>query len=326
MHIERKRATTALAVLALAATLVACSAPAAPTTPVGPPATAPKGPIRVGSKIDIEGPLLGEMIVAMLESNGFTVEDKTRTGATDVVRKALLSDQIDIYPEYTANGVLVFLKDQKIDPAVLKDATGTYDTVKALDLEKNGVVWLQPAPANNTWAVAIPRALSEANNITSMTDWAAYIKSGKPVKVVGSQEFFTSAAAMPAFEQAYGFKLSKNQIVALGTGDTAVTEKAAAQGTSGANAAMAYGTDGTIAALDLVVLSDPLAAQPVYQPAPTATKAIMAKYPEIAGILDPVFGKLSLETLQKLNGQISIDGKDAKTVADDWLKSEGFLK
>jgi len=320
MRIHLKQSAVALVVLALAIALIACSASSTPGT------AATKGPVRVGSKIDIEGPLLGQMIIAMLEKNGFTVEDKTRTGATDVVRKALLSDQIDIYPEYTANGVLVFLKDQKTDPAVLKDATKTYDTVKQLDLQTNGVVWLQPAPANNTWAVALPKAFAAANSLASMADWAAYINAGKAVKIVGSQEFFTSAAAMPAFEKAYGFTLAKNQIVALGTGDTAVTEKAAASGTSGANAAMAYGTDGTIAALGLVVLSDPLAAQPVYQPAPTATKAIMARYPEIATILDPVFAKLTLETLQKLNGQIAVDGKDAKTVAAEWLRSEGFLK
>jgi len=320
MRIHLNKLAVALAALILTVALVACSAPATPGT------SAAKGPIRVGSKIDIEGPLLGQVIIAMLETNGFTVEDKTRTGATDVARKALLSGQIDIYPEYTANGVVVFLKDQKIEPAVLKDATKTYDTVKQLDLQTNGVVWLQPAPANNTWAVAVPRAFATANSLASMADWAAYINAGKTVKVVGSQEFFTSAAAMPAFEKAYGFTLAKNQIVALGTGDTAVTEKAAASGTSGANAAMAYGTDGTIAALGLVVLSDPLAAQPVYQPAPTATKAIMAKYPEIATILDPVFAKLTLETLQKLNGQIAVDGKDAKTVAAEWLRSEGFLK
>ena len=318
-----KRTATAFAALTIAVALVACSTTATPSaTGTG----TPKGPIRVGSKIDVEGPILGQIIIAMLEKNGFTVEDKTRTGATDVVRKALLSGQIDIYPEYTANGVLVFLKDQKIDPAVLKDATKTYDTVKQLDLQVNGIVWLQPAPANNTWAVAVPAAFSAANNIKTMADWAAYINKGGNVKIVGSQEFFTSAAAMPAFEKAYGFTLSKNQIVALGTGDTAVTEKAASQGTSGANAAMAYGTDGTIAALNLVVLSDPLAAQPVYQPAPTATKAIVAKYPEIATILDPVFKALTLETLQKLNGQVAIDGKDAKTVAADWLLAQGFLK
>ena len=286
---------------------------------------APKGPIVVGSKIDGEGSVLGQAIIAVLKANGFAVEDKTRTGATDVVRKALLSGQIDIYPEYTANAVLVFNKEKNTDPAVLKDAAKTYEAAKTLDAA-NGVVWLRPAPANNTWAVALPRTFAQAEKIASMEDWAAFANKGGAIKIVGSQEFFTSPAAMPAFETAYGFKLKPDQIIALATGDTAVTEKAAAQGTNGANAAMAYGTDGTISALDLVVLSDPKGAQPIYQPAPTLRKAIADKYPELATILDPVFAKLSLETLQKLNGQVAVDGKDAKTVAVDWLTSEGFLK
>jgi osmoprotectant transport system substrate-binding protein len=320
-----KGAAAVFAAVAVAITLVACSTPTpASTSSTG--AGAVKGPIRVGSKIDVEGPLLGQIMIAMLQANGFTVEDKTRTGATDVVRKALLAKQIDMYPDYTANGVLVFLKAQNIDPAVLKDATATYQKVKQLDLQVNGVDWLTPAPANNTWAVAVPAAFATKNNLKSMVDWAAYVNSGKPVKIVGSQEFFTSAAAMPAFEAAYGFKLKPSQIVALATGDTAVTEKAAAQGTNGANAAMAYGTDGTISALGLVVLADPKAAQPVYQPAPLVNHDVLTKYPEIATILDPVFSKLTLETLQKLNGQIAVNGQDPKTVATDWLKSEGFIK
>jgi osmoprotectant transport system substrate-binding protein len=323
MRKDWKGAAAVFAAVAFVFALAACSTSS--NSAGGGTTPAPKGPIVVGSKIDGEGSVLGQTIIAVLKANGFTVEDKTRTGATDVVRKALLSGQIDIYPEYTANAVLVFNKEKNTDSAVLQDAAKTYEAAKTLDAA-NGVVWLQPAPANNTWAVALPRAFADANSIKSMEDWAAYVNKGGVVKIVGSQEFFTSAAAMPAFEKAYGFTLKPDQIIALATGDTAVTEKAAAQGTNGANAAMAYGTDGTIAALDLVVLSDPKGAQPIYQPAPTVRKAIADKYPELATILDPVFAKLSLETLQKLNGQVAIDGKDAKTVATDWLTSEGFLK
>jgi osmoprotectant transport system substrate-binding protein len=319
-----KGAAAVFAAVAFALILAACSSggtTAGTGTSTTPAAT--KGPIVVGSKIDTEGSILGQVIIQVLEKNGFKVTDKTRTGATDVVRKALLSGQIDIYPEYTANAILVFNKSA--DPTVLSSAAKTYDAAKTLDAA-NGVVWLAAAPANNTWAVAVPKAFSDSNNIKSMTDWADYINKGGAVKIVGSQEFFTSPAAMPAFEKAYGFKLAAGQTVALATGDTAVTEKAASQGTDGANAAMAYGTDGTITALNLVVLEDPLAAQPVYQPAPTVRKAVFDKYPELATILDPVFAKLDLKTLQTLNGDVAVGGKDPKTVAADWLKAQGLLK
>jgi hypothetical protein len=110
-----------------------------------------------------------------------------------------------------------------------------------------------------------------------------YINDGGEVRVAGSQEFFDRPDAMPGFEEAYGFELTADQKVALATGDTAVTERAAAEGTDGVNAAMAYGTDGTIAALDLVVLEDPLGAQPIYQPAPIFREEIIDEYPMIPG-------------------------------------------
>lgn len=320
-----KGAAAVFAAVAFALVLTACTSGGTSTTGTTKGAKTEKGPIVVGSKIDTEGSILGQVIIQVLEKNGFKVTDKTRTGATDVVRKALLSGQIDIYPEYTANAVLVFNKEAGKDASILASADKTYEAAKTSDAA-NGVVWLKPAPANNTWAVALPKAFADSNKIKSMTDWAAYVNKGGTVKIVGSQEFFTSPAAMPAFEKAYGFKLAAGQTVALATGDTAVTEKAASQGTDGTNAAMAYGTDGTISALNLVVLEDPKAAQPVYQPAPTVRKAIADKYPELAGILDPVFAKLDLTTLQQLNGDVAVGGKDAKTVATDWLKAQGLLK
>src|SRR5450759_2213853 len=109
---KRTRLLAAVSVVIVATLLMAGCAQ---TTP------AAKGPIRVGSKIDVEGPVLANIIIAMLDKNGFTVQDKTRTGATDVVRKALVSGEIDVYPEYTANAILLFHKDAKVDPAVLKD-------------------------------------------------------------------------------------------------------------------------------------------------------------------------------------------------------------
>jgi osmoprotectant transport system substrate-binding protein len=318
-----KGAAAVFAAVATIALLAACASPSASSTT--PATTAEKGPIRVGSKIDVEGSVLGQIILQTLEANGFKVEDKTRTGATKVVRQALLDSQIDVYPEYTANGVLVFHGDIKVDPAVLQSADQTYQTAKSEDASV-GVAWLKPAPANNTWAVALPKKFATDNNIKTLEDLAKYINGGGTFKIVGSQEFFTSAVAFPAFEKAYGFKTTPAQQIALATGDTAVTEKAAATGAQGANAAMAYGTDGTISALDLVVLEDPKGAQPIYQPAPTFREEVIKKYPEIEGILAPVFAKLDLTTLQTLNKEVAVDGKDAKTVASEWLKANGFVK
>jgi len=285
-----------------------------------------KGPVTVGSKIDTEGGVLGQIIAAVLEDAGFEVVDKTKTGTTDVVRKALISGEIDIYPEYTSTALTQFFPDEEIAADVSSDGQATFETVRELDGTKNNIKWLDRAPANNTWAVAIPGALAEANNIASLADWAKYINAGNPVKLVGSQEFVDRDDALPAFEKAYGFSLKADQLIILSGGDTAQTEAAAAQGTNGANAAMAYGTDGSIAALGLVVLSDPLGVQPVYEPAPTVRGEVLDTYPEIAQLLKPVFESLDLETLQGLNGKVAVDGQDPKAVAAEYLKSKGFIK
>lgn len=55
-----------------------------------------KGPITIGSKIDTEGALLSQSMILMLRSNGFEVVDRSQFGATQVVRKALLSGELDV--------------------------------------------------------------------------------------------------------------------------------------------------------------------------------------------------------------------------------------
>lgn len=281
-----------------------------------------KGPITVGSKIDTEGALLSQMIILMLEDNGFQVIDKSQFGPTDIVRKAIASGELDLYPEYTGNGAFFF---DEADSAVWKDAGQGYQRVKELDKSANDIVWLEPAPANNTWAIAIPESLAEEQKLASLEDFAAYVNSGGYVKLIGSEEFITSPAALPAFQQAYGFNLAQSQLLAVSSGDTAQTEKAAAEGTDGVNAAMAYGTDGSLSAFGLVVLSDPLGVQPVYAPAPIVRGEVYDQYPEIATILEPVFAGLDLVTLQELNGRIAVEGYNPADVASDYLEGMDLL-
>jgi len=116
---------------------------------------ATEGPVTVSSKADTEGSLLGQVITLMLEANGFQVVNKPAIAGTSLIRQAILSGDIDIYPEYTGNGA-VFFPD--VSPDTWKDTQKGYQEVKTLDKQRNNIIWLQPAPANNTWAVAIPKA------------------------------------------------------------------------------------------------------------------------------------------------------------------------
>ncbi|MCR4399917.1 MAG: hypothetical protein NUV35_03415, partial [Syntrophomonadaceae bacterium] len=99
-------------------------------------------PIVVASKIDTEGALLGQMITAMLQAHGYQVVDRTEFGPTEMVRRALLSGEIDIYPEYTGNGSIFF---PQVDAATWKDAAAGLTAVRGLDADANGIVWLDAA-------------------------------------------------------------------------------------------------------------------------------------------------------------------------------------
>jgi osmoprotectant transport system substrate-binding protein len=279
--------------------------------------------VVVSSKIDTEGTLLGNVIAQVLAANGISVEDRISLGGTPVVRKAITAGQIDIYPEYTGNAAFFF---NKADDALWKDAAKGYDAAKTLDYDANKIVWLAPAPVNNTWAIALRREVADANNLKSLSDFGKWIAGGGEVKLAGSAEFVNSAAALPAFQTAYGFALKPEQLLVLSGGDTAATIKAAAEKTDGVNAAMVYGTDGAIQAAGLVVLDDDKSVQPVYAPAPIVREAVLTQFPKIQDVLTPVFAAMDLATLQELNGRIQIGGEPAKDVATSWLRQKGFLK
>ena len=280
-------------------------------------------PVKVGSKIDTEGALLGNIILQVLESHGVPTVNKVQLGTTPVVRGAITSGELDIYPEYTGNGAF-FFKDE--NDTVWKNAQQGYEKVKKLDAEQNKLIWLTPAPANNTWTIAVRQDVAEKNKLTSLADLSRYLQEGGTFKLAASAEFIERADALPAFEKAYGFKLGQDQLLSLAGGDTAVTIKAAAQQTSGVNAAMAYGTDGPVAALGLQTLSDPQGVQPIYAPAPVVRESVLKEYPQMAQWLQPVFASLDEKTLQQLNASIAVEGLDAKKVAADYLKQKGWTK
>ena len=294
---------------------------------LGASAIAQTTPVRVSSKIDTEGKLLGSMMVLALEANGIKTESKVSLGNTKVMRGAITAGEIDIYPEYTGNGAFIFAEEKS---PVWKNLQTGFERVKELDYSKNKIVWLQPAPANNTWTIAVRKDVAAANKLATLDDLSRWLGTvggaAGQFKLAASAEFVERSDALPAFQAAYNFKLKPDQLLTLAGGDTAVTVRAAYEKTSGVNAAMAYGTDGALAALGLVVMEDPKNVQPVYAPAPIVREEVLKKNPKIADALAPVFKLLDRATLQTLNAKIQVDGQDAKKVAADFLKSKGLLK
>jgi osmoprotectant transport system substrate-binding protein len=278
--------------------------------------------VVVSSKLDSEATMLSQMVRLLLNANGIPTIDRTRIGATPVVRKALLTGEIDLYVEYTGNAGFFF--NDVADPAWKSLADG-YARGAKLDYDANRIVWLSAARANNTWALAIRDDVAVANGLASMSDFGRWVAGGGHVMLACSAEF-ANAGTLRALERAYGFMLTPQQKIVLAGGETAATIGAAAARTNGINTAMVYSTDGGILAAHLVLLADDRHEQPVYAPVPLIREAVLTKYPQIAALVKPLMEGLTTQELQKLNERVQIDGESDQEVAADYLRTRGLLK
>ena len=285
--------------------------------------------VHVGSKLDTEALVVGQMIILTLEDAGYAVDDNTGLGTTAVNREALLAGEIDIYPEYTGTAISNFFRDvDYVDSDQIlqfsNDAYAAYATVASLDASINDVVWLQPAPMNNTFALAILRSFSEANGITTVADLADYVNAGNTTRIALSDEFAQRPDGYPAFESLYGFSVGQDNQTILAGGTPAQTSQLLNDGE--VDVAMVYSTDGALGAYDFVVLEDPAGAQPIYAMTPTVRGEFIRENPEIAAILNPIIATLDTTTIQGLNAQVDVDGLEPRAVAETYLRDNGFIE
>ncbi|MBS0611896.1 MAG: ABC transporter substrate-binding protein [Proteobacteria bacterium] len=278
--------------------------------------------VVVSSKLSSESAMIGHMIRLLLDAHGIATVDRMTLGATPVVRKALLSGEIDLYVEYTGNAGFFFnLPD---DPA-WKDLQRGYELGKRLDYQANRIVWLTPARASNAWALAVRSDIARSQKLATMSDFGRWVREGGHVVLACSAEF-ANAGTLRSLQRTYGFKLTSDQLIVLAGGETAATIAAAAASTNGTNTAMVYGTDGGIVAANLVTLEDDRHDQPIYAPVPIMREAALSANPQVRDIVKPLMESFDADTLRRLNARVQIDGEAAQAVAADYLKSHGWLR
>jgi osmoprotectant transport system substrate-binding protein len=278
--------------------------------------------VVVSSKLDSEATMLSQMIRLLLTAHGIPTIDRTRIGATPVVRKALLTGEIDLYVEYTGNAGFFF---NDAGDAAWKDLEQGYQLGSRLDYAANRIIWLTPARASNSWALAVRRDVAAANHLKTMSDFGRWVAGGGEVVLACSAEF-ANAGTLRSLEKTYGFALRPEQKIVLAGGETSATIGAAAARTNGTNTAMVYSTDGGIVAANLIVLEDDRHEQPVYAPVPLIRAAVLSAYPGIATIVKPLMEGLSTEALRRLNTRVQINGESDQEVAAEYLKTQGLLQ
>ena len=267
----------------------------------------------VGGKGYTEQLLMASMTEQLLAGKGYDVEKRDGMGSS-VLRKAQLNGQIDLYWEYTGTSLRSFNK--------IKDrmsAEEAYNTVKKLDGEQ-GLVWLNPSSANNTYALAVRGDDERTKDVNTLTELAALINSGTRMTFSTSIEFPVRPDGLKPFQKEYGVKFKRSEIKKMDPGLAYNALKV-----KEVDIALVFATDGRIGAFNFKVLEDDKGFFPDYSIVPVIRKDTLDKHPKLGELLNDLSGRIDNATMTRLNGEVDVNKRSIEDVAAEFLKQQGLL-
>lgn len=275
----------------------------------------------VGGKDFDEQLLLCKMQIAAIQSVGGEVTDRCNIPGSAAARTALTSGEIDMYWSYTGTG---WVTDLKQSPPI-QDSRAQYIAVRDMDLAKNNIVWTEPTPFNNTYAIATTQAFAQQNNLRTTTDFANFVNSGNPNGTLCVEsEFAVRPDGLPGLRQLYGIQAPFNAPPAVTTLATGAIYQATANGTP-CKFGEVFTTDGRIPGLNLVSLEDDKNYFPKYNASNTIRKEVVDRNPQIVALSNEIAKRLDFNTELSLTGMISSQGMDPDAVARNFLKQQGLI-
>lgn len=275
----------------------------------------------VGSEDFTEQQILGQIAIEVLRAADATVIDRTGLGGNAAVRQALEEGEIDLYWEYTATGWLVHLSETRS----ITDPQAQYQAVKRKDLQENDIVWLPPAPGNDTYAIAASQKVQRDLDVQNISDLARLVEE-RPQEATlcfnNDDGFRSRFDGLPGMERAYDFQFPQENLieVSLDAVYGAVDEHEIC------NFGVVFTTSGFIQELDLQLLEDNKDFFAVYNPSLNIRESTFEQYPQLEKIFVPISEQLDTETLRELNYAVDVEGESPETVAEQWLQENGFIE
>ncbi len=262
--------------------------------------------IRVGSKDFTESVILGEILAQMLENRGLAVEREFELGG-NLAHDAVVSGQIDVYPEYTGTAFTAILKN-----APITDPEKVYRQTKEQYFKRFKLDVSPPLGFSNDFAILIRGEEARRLNIKTISEAVPFSKQWQ---AGFGQDFMSRADGYAGFAKAYDFQFSKQPREM----DLSLTYRALAS--KQVDIIAGNSTDGLIAALDLFQLADDRKYFPPYQ-------AVFIIRADKSEVLRETLGKLensiSTDEMRRLNFETDGNGRAPKEVVAEWLKKKGF--
>jgi osmoprotectant transport system substrate-binding protein len=293
-------------------TTAAVASPSAAASPVA--AGGPKPMVKTGSFNFDESVVLMELYSQVLEANGYTVERHPRLGSREIVEPALESGQIDLVPEYLAT-LEAFLA--KTNSKASSDSTATQKALQDLLTPKNLTV-LDFAQAVDTNGFVVTKATADKNKLAKMSDLQAVASQ---LVLGGPPECPQRPFCLIGLQSTYGLQFKDFKPLDAG-GPLTV----AALDSGDIDAGLLFTTDPAITLKNYVLLEDDKHLQLADNIAPILRNDILTRGADARTLLNSVTSKLTTADLTDMNKQVGIDHKDAKDVAQAYLKAKTVIR
>lgn len=258
-------------------------------------------PIAVGSKDFTESVILAEILAQTLEKQGLTVKRQLELGG-NLAHDALISHEIDVYPEYTGTAYTAILKH-----APITDPQAVYDQTKAEYASQFSLTVSPPLGFSNDFAILVRGDVARKNNLKTISDAVPLARNWQ---AGFGQDFMSRADGYPGFRKAYGLDFAKQPREM----DLSLTYRALQSGELDIIAGNS--TDGLIAALDLFQLADDKHYFPPYQ-------AVYIARSDAAPALNAAFEKLrnaiKTDEMRRLNYEVDGKKRTPREVAAEWV-------
>ncbi|CAN5355464.1 glycine betaine ABC transporter substrate-binding protein [soil metagenome] len=272
--------------------------------------------VGVGSKEFTEQLVVGNIAAMALEAAGAEVDNQVGIIGTNVVRQALESGEIDMYWEYTGTGWITILGNTE----PIANEREQYLAVAEEDLDENGIVWLEPAPMNNTYALAAGPDAAEDLGVETLSDVAELDE--EELTLCADAEFLSRDDGLPGTEDHYGFDWPEDGITELDLGIIYAATGAGDQ----CNFGEVFATDGRIQAQDLTVMEDDQDFFPKFNLSMTMQEETYREndvdYDEL---FNTIAAALTNETMTDMNSQVDVEGEDPEDVAEQFLIDNGII-
>jgi osmoprotectant transport system permease protein len=258
--------------------------------------------IRVGSKDFTESVILAEILAQMLEQKGVAVEREFELGG-NLAHDALLSNQIDVYPEYTGTAYTAILKHQ---PST--NPNEVYEQTKREYAEKFSLTLSPSLGFSNDFAILVRGDVARKSNLKTISD---AVPLSKNWQAGFGQDFMSRADGYAGFAKAYNFNFAKQPREM----DLSLTYRALNAGE--VDLIAGNSTDGLIAALDLFQLEDDRHYFPPYQ---AVFIARQDKFESLKSFFESLSNAITTEEMRRLNYEVDGNKRTPKDVANDWIK------